>query len=150
MDLRRVRGWDWVAGAAGAALIGVMFMHWYGSATAWDSFAVVDLFLLLAGLIGISLPLAAATQRTGAIPQALASIGILPIVVGLVLLVFRIADPPGSGGSRGIGLWLGLAALLALFGATWRAMRDQRLPGIPAHEVELLPMPEPKAGGTAG
>jgi hypothetical protein len=149
VDLRRVRVWDWLAAIAGGVLIVSLFLHWYklGDTTAsgWEAFSVIDLFVLFAGLVGLTVLVATATQRTASVPQTVASLSILPGLVALVLVVFRVLDPPGSGGvTREAGAWIGLVAALTLFFSCWRAMRDQRFPREVAPTVEITPLPPPR------
>ena len=143
MDLRRVRSSDWLAAFAGLVLLGSMFLHWYGTSNAWRAFSVVDLVLLLAALFAIAIPVASATQRSGAIPQSISTVGILPGLAAMILVVYRVLDPPG-GGHREAGVWIGLAAVLALFVATYRAVADPRQPGLSTSEIEITPLPAPR------
>jgi hypothetical protein len=149
MDLRRVRAWDWLAGFAGAVLIGSLFLDWYRlpggeSVNAWDAFTVIDVILFVVGLVGIALVVANATQRTMAIPQALSTLSFIPALVAAVLTVYRTASPPGDGETRQVGVWLALGASLALLVAATRAMSDERAPRATMPRVERIPTPEAK------
>ena len=100
MDLRRLRHGDWIAGLSGVALVVLLFLPWYGAsgtsatATAWEAFAVNDAILLFVGLFGIGLAVAAATQRTSAVPTALASLTALLGIVATILVAVRLTWPP--------------------------------------------------------
>ena len=152
MDVRRLRVGEWVAGLGGVALLGVMFLGWYGgqgterTATAWEAFGLVDLVLAAAAVGGIATALLTAIYRTAAVPIAVASITLLVALVGLLLLVWRVADVPGAdGGTREIGLWLGLGACLALGGGALASMRDERFPAAARAPLEIETLPPPGA-----
>src|SRR3954454_14905525 len=149
VDLRRVRTWDWLTAVAGVVLLVSLFLPWYSafgqSATGWQSFAVIDVILALAAVAGIALLVAAATQRTAAIPQALAS-SIAPVLlVAAVLAVIRLLNLPGAADSRDAGVWIGTLAALALFAFDAKSMRDKRFPAAmrPSLTIETLPAPAP-------
>jgi hypothetical protein len=111
MDLRRVRVWEWLTGAAGLALLVSLFLPWYGldnvhlggalafdptaTANAWQSFAVVDVILALVALGAIALPLVAAMQRTAAVPQSVTAILMIFAIVGAIIAVVRLLNVPG-------------------------------------------------------
>jgi hypothetical protein len=147
MDLRRVRAWDWLTGVAGLVLLVSLFLPWYSadgrSATGWESFTVIDVILALAALAGLALLIATATQRTAAIPQALAS-SIAPLLlVAAVLAVIRLLNVPGEADTREVGMWIGTLAALGLFGFDAKSMRDKRFPAVmrPSLTVETIPTP---------
>jgi hypothetical protein len=110
MDLRRVRVWEWLTGAAGLALLVSLFLPWYGldnvavggaipfdptaTATGWESFSVVDLLLALAALGAMALPVVAAMQRTAAVPQSLTALLMIFAVVAAIAAVVRLLNPP--------------------------------------------------------
>jgi hypothetical protein len=149
MDLRRVRAWDWLTGSAGVVLLVSLFLPWYSAggqtATGWESLTVIDVILALAALAGIALFVATATQRTAAIPQAVAS-SIAPVlVVAAVLAVIRLLSLPGDADAREAGVWIGTLATLALFGFDCKAVRDKRFPRAmrPSLTIETVPAPSP-------
>jgi hypothetical protein len=163
VDLRRLRAGEWIAGVSGAALVVALFLPWYGAkgtsatATAWEALAVNDAILLLIALFAVALWAAAATQRTAAVPVALASLTALLGLVATILVVVRLVWEPvlgggivdGSGGTtREVGIWLALAASFGIFLGAFRAMGDERTPGEVAPKIEPTPLspPEPDAG----
>lgn len=134
----------------GVALLAITFLPWYGSdgsdatANAWEAFAVTDVLLALAAVMGIALFVVTATQRTAAVPQAIS--GLLLLLAGLATLfaLFRLVNMPGPHGvTREIGAWLGPLGCVALVAATWRSLLDERFPDAmrPHLEVEVLPAP---------
>jgi hypothetical protein len=156
VDLRRLRAGEWIAGASGATLVVALFLPWYGakgtSATvsAWDAFAVNDVILLLVALFAVGLWAAAATQRTTAVPNALSSLTGLLAILATILVVVRLAVPPGDGDvTREVGAWLGLGACLGILFGAFRAMANERTPGTSAPKIDPTPLPPTEAGSGA-
>src|SRR5258708_880062 len=109
--MRRLRPGEWLAAAGGLALLAVMWAPWYGDANAWTSFAVIDLVLALAALLGIAIAVLQATRRSSALPVFADVIGTVIGFVALVALVVRVIDAPGE---RAWGLFAGFASCLAV------------------------------------
>ncbi|MET0614960.1 MAG: hypothetical protein ABW142_05905 [Thermoleophilaceae bacterium] len=160
MDLRRLRAGEWIVGASGVLLLVALFLPWYGdpSATAWESFTVLDVILALLALAAIAVPIVTAAQRVPALPLAYESLTALFGLFGLILVLIRVLNLPGDADGREIGLWLGLVATLGILAGGLIAMRDERrapqgrhvdLSGVPVSsqpEIEKLPAPRPRAG----
>jgi cytochrome bd-type quinol oxidase subunit 2 len=148
MDLRRLRAGEWIAAIGGVALLVALFLPWYdegaASPTGWESFAVLDVIFALVGVAAVLLLVVTAQQRSPALPLAMASLLTLGSVVVLVLAVFRVIDLPSDASARDAGVWLALAASLAIFAGGALAMRDERLSTGGRH-VDLTgrPTPEP-------
>ena len=167
MNLREVRNGEWIAGAAGAALIAALFLPWYGadgtSATinAWQSFSVLDVILLVCGVFGVLLLLAEIQQRTSAVPLAIGGLGTWLGLIATALVLFRgLAFPPGEGTTREWGVYVALVASATLFAGFWRSIGDERIRlrdgrwsrpsgGVVADEVELKSIGTPVSGGSA-
>jgi len=143
VDLRRLRHGEWLAGTAGAVLFVSLFLDWYG-ANAWDSFAATDIVLAVCALMGVGLAVAAATQRTPAVPQALSAITVPIALAAAVLAVIHTVSLPNGATQRNIGLWLGLAGALGVLVGAWRSMGDQSFPGPARPQVDVTPLPAPK------
>ena len=152
MDLRRVRAWDWLTGLAGAVLLVSLFLPWYGAAgvtaSGWESFTVVDVIIATTALLGIGLPVVAATQRTSAVPQAWTAFVITLALVSLVIAVVRLLNPPADGLSREVGVWLAAVSSLALFYFDARSMGDDSGPAAMRPNFETKIIPAPTADGT--
>jgi len=149
MDLRRVRTWDSLTGLAGLVLLVSLFLPWYSAggqnATGWESFTVIDVILALAALAGIALLVVTATQRTAAIPQAVASSIPSILLVAAVLAIIRLLNLPGDADTREAGVWIGTVAALALFAFDVKAMRDKTFPAAmrPRLSIETIAAPTP-------
>lgn len=153
MDLGRLRASEWIAGISGAGLIVALFLPWYGargtSATvnAWEAFAVNDAILLLVALFAVALLTAAATQSTAAVPVALSSTISLLGIVATILVIVRLASPPGGDGvSLEVGAWLGLVFTLGVAAGAWRSMSDEGAPRA-APDVEVTRIAAPRSEG---
>jgi hypothetical protein len=98
---------------AAIVLLVSLFLDWFGPATAWDVFEVVDVLLaalaVAAGVIvaGMLFPEIAVTERRW-----------LPAVVlaATVLVAAEIVDPPpaAAGEAAGTGAWLAFGAAIAM------------------------------------
>jgi hypothetical protein len=144
MDVRRLRHGEWVAGTAGAVLFVSLFLDWYGGVNAWETFAASDILLAISALMGIGLAVAAATQRSPAVPQALSALTVPIAVAAAVLAVVHTISIPGGASGRDYGLWLGLAGAIGVLVGAWRSMGDQSFPSVVRQEVEVTPLPAPK------
>ncbi len=154
MDLARLRFGDWVMGIGGLAVLGVMFLDWYGPPdellyapaslqyNAWEAFAVNDVILALAALLAVAAAVMTAVHPTAAVPLALGALAALVSLLALVLVVIRVIWPPDLFAdevpletAREAGAWLGLVATSVLVGGCLASIRDERLPE-PEHPVE--------------
>jgi hypothetical protein len=160
LDLRRLRPGEWVALAAGVALLAALFLPWYGTTVAvgdsgvelratlsgWRSFAVIDVLLAAIALVAIALWLLQATQGG---PTGPVAAGVLTVVLGalaVLLVAFRLVDQPGPNELFGLraGAWLGLAAAGQDAGG-WLSLRDERSPG---RRIRLEPEHRPAPPAT--
>jgi hypothetical protein len=171
VDLRRLRTFDVLAGLFGAALVGLLWAPWFhafgrgfsgrvffGSAdrlprgdwNAWQSMAVNDVILCIAGLLGIWLLVATVAYSTGAVPIAAASATIFVGLLASVLCVVRLIWPPDLGlgpTDRAAGVWLGTAAAIGLTVCAARSLRDERRLETAHVPVTELPAPRVEGGG---
>jgi hypothetical protein len=189
MDLRRLRVGEWAVGASGLLLLVALFLPWYelgegivvgppdvldARASAWDAFTVLDLVLALGALAAIAVVVVTAVYATPAIPLGMQSLLTLFGFLLLLLVLFRLADPPDvsflesttAPGTRervedldrAVGAWLALVGVLGIVAGGLIAMRDERrspagghtdLSGVPVTsqpEIETLPAPRPEGG----
>jgi hypothetical protein len=144
MDLRRLRHGEWVAGTAGVVLFVSLFLDWYDAVNAWDTFAATDIVLAIAALMGITLAIATATQRTPAVPQALSALTTPVALAAAVLAAIHTISLPDGATGREVGLWLGLAGSIGVLVGAWRSMGDQSFPAAVRQQVEVTPLPAPK------
>jgi hypothetical protein len=144
MDLRRLGAGEWIAGLGGVALLASLFAPWYGpdSVSGWEALAVTDVLLAIVAAAGILLAIVTATQRVPAVPIALAAVVTLIGLVGLVLVLVRIAGVPDEYAGREWGIWLALAGALGIVVGGVVAMRNEHWPA-GDERIEFVPAPRP-------
>lgn len=163
MDPRRLSAGEWVAAAAGLALIASLFLTWYDpGVSGWEAFSVADVIFALTGLLALLGWVATAARRTNPTSVAVSSLTLLVVLIATVIVLFRTLDPPGDGSvERALGSWLGLAGVLGVLGGTLLAMRDEgrarrdpererRAAAEALERAELLPLPDEPPLGTPG
>lgn len=150
MNLRRVAPADWGVGLSGAVLIGSLWLPWYRAAghdfNAWQSMAVNDVLLFIAGGLGIAVVIASLTQSSGAIPIAGSVFAALAAIIATILTLVRLIWPP-HGLERAAGVWIGTAAALGLALTAWLSMRDERRGAAGLAQVEVTTLPAPRGNG---
>jgi hypothetical protein len=148
---------EWIAGASGLSLLVSLFLPWYSVAgqdlTAWQAMAVDDLLIAAAALVAVGAAIAVATPRLAGFSVAAMTLGSLPGLIALVLVIFRLASPaPEASASLAVGAWLGLLAAVGVVAGCWVGARDEgparrnpdaeRAAAAAARErAELLPLP---------
>jgi hypothetical protein len=143
VELNRFRLGDVIAAAGGLALLVVMFLDWYAAGgvtevadraievsvgfSAWEAFAVTDVWLALTGLAAIALGVATATRRSPALPVAASVITSALGVIATLLVLYRILNQPGPNEFIEVefGAFLGFLAVLAIAAGGWYSMRDE-------------------------
>jgi hypothetical protein len=107
-----------LVGLAGLGLLATSFLDWFeaggASADLWESFSVVDVVAACAIGFAIATGLALFAGDDSGLPVAACSTTLGVAVVLLVLLAYRLIDPPADGASPAIGAWLGLLATLLI------------------------------------
>jgi hypothetical protein len=148
MDLRRLRAGEWITGLGGVALLGSLFMDWYGAPaqtqSAWEAFAVTDLFLAAVALFAISVLPITATQRVPALPLAQDALVAIAGKLALIVILIRIAWAPRDAAGVEAGAWIGVVDALVIVAGGWIAMRDERLSG-PDRVTDLTGRPTPES-----
>jgi carbon starvation protein CstA len=152
--MRRLRDGEWIAGAAGVALLASLFLHWYGldlldavsvEATAWQAFGVLDLVLALLALVPLALVVLQITRESPAIPVFFSVMTLLAGLLAALLILYRIVNQPGPNELVGVeaGAWLGLVAAVAVAFGGWRSIRVEPVPGQALPPIEDQPLPAP-------
>jgi len=107
-----------LAGCAGLALLAFSFLDWYeaGDAAAdlWQSFSVTDVLVAIAIGSALLTGIAAFFGDDSGLPVAASTITLGVASVVLVVVVYRLIDPPAEGLTRAVGSWLGLASMAAI------------------------------------
>jgi len=103
-------------------------------ANAWQAFGFIDIVLFVTILVAIGGALIAANATSVNTPVAISAITTGLGILSVLLILYRIIDPPGSGDipdgfdigiSRGIGVWLGLILAAGIAYGGWRAMEEE-------------------------
>ncbi len=155
--MRRLRAGEWLAAAGGVALLVALYLpDWYlpttgvdlvqraEGLTGFESFAVLDLYLVLVALTGIALALAQATQRGPALPVGTGVMTVVLAGVGVLLLSYKLVDQPGPNEFMDVQrtAYLALAAAVAVVAGGWLSIRTEHVPGEgPPTDVEVRPAP---------
>jgi hypothetical protein len=161
MDLRRLGAGEWIAGLGGVALLASVFAPWYGlglcatldsnlgsaepcpTASGWEALAVTDVLLALVAAAGVLLAVVTATQRAPAVPIALGAVVVLIGLVGVLLVLLRVAAVPDEFAGREWGLWLALAGALGILAGALVSIRDARPREAEEARIEFVPAPRP-------
>jgi hypothetical protein len=162
VNLRRVAPGDWAVGLCGAVLIGSLWLPWYElpdsaigwvaygpirtSFDAWQSMAVNDVILFIAGGLGVAVVIAGLTQASGAIPITASVFAALFGLLASILALVRLIWPPHDL-DRAAGVWIGTAAALALAVTALRLLRDERRRAPGLAQVEITRLPAPRGNG---
>jgi hypothetical protein len=95
-------------------------------ATAWQAFSVIDLFIAAAALAALSVGVVVLFRLSVSYPVAGSTVTTLFGGLALVLVAYRLIDPPGSDLDPELGAWLGLlfAAGVTLGGYLGMQERD--------------------------
>jgi hypothetical protein len=164
VDLRKLRNGDWIALIAGVALIGSLFLPWYGAggetATGWASLSAIDIALTICALFGIAQWFFTLQQSTPAVPLAIAGLGAWIGLLAILLVLIRLIDAPAAGLGVEYGVPVALLAAIALFTGAWRALGDERIRmpdgrwsqpagGAIGAGVEVKTLPPPRADTSA-
>lgn len=150
-----------VAGGGGVLLLAALFIPWYTlpgaglsetplgdiaeevggavgfdvrdaiSRTGWESFEFTDLVAALAAIIAIIRAGMALLGRDPdpPIPGSMLAVGLG--TAAALMISYRIANPPGIGNEREIGVWLGFLGAIAIAYGSGIALRAGRLRGDP-------------------
>lgn len=123
-----MRPGELVGALGGLGLLVSSFLPWYSaggeSITAWQAFSVVDIVMAAAASASLIVALVVLARLSVSYPVAGNSVALLFGFVALVLIVWRLIDPPGSGSpSRDIGAWLGLISAAVVTAGAYRGMQ---------------------------
>jgi len=103
-----------VGALSGLGLLVASFLPWYSTgeadATAWQAFTVVDVVIAAAAVAGVSVAAVVLFRLSVSYPVAGCAVATLFGGLALVLIAYRLADPPGDDLDRELGAWLGLVA----------------------------------------
>lgn len=146
MDLDRMSTGEKIADASAVLLFIFMFFEWFsidvsggegfitvsGGANAWEAFDVIDIVLLLAVVAAVAVAVVRLTDALFEPPVSLNAIVAVLGGVAVLLVLYRIIDPPNFGAdvpgvdiSPSIGAFLGLIAAAGIAYGGYRAMQEE-------------------------
>jgi hypothetical protein len=146
----RLRAGEWLAGIAALAVPITLALPWYGArareetVTGFESFTVIDVLLLLAAAVGLTLAILQATQDSPALPVGFGVLTVTAGAIAVLLVLYRLVAEPGPDEFIDVrlGAWLGLAATAAMTAGGWLSIADEHVRGLPpGPEPELRPSP---------
>jgi len=125
-----------IIGGGGAVLIGSLFMPWAGDRSGWEFMTTTDVFFLIVGIIALAAAMTGGHIGVFRPDVSLNAAADLFSVVSSVLIAWLLIFDFPSGASREVGVFLALAASLAiasaagdyrvLHGASWFPRLDSR------------------------
>jgi hypothetical protein len=148
--VKRLRSGEWLAALAGIGIIVSLGLDWYGvrgretGISGFAAFGVIDVLLVLVAATGISLAFLQAAQDRPALPVAAGVFTVTAGILGILLVLYRIANEPGPDEFLDVRApaYLGLLATAALTAGGWLSLATEAVRGLPpAPEPELQPTP---------
>jgi hypothetical protein len=148
--VRTLRPGELLSGLSGLALVGFLFLDWFGpeaeasGTSGWSSLGWLAIALcVLAIVAGLALPFLSARNESPVLP-VLGTIGatLLGFFAMVALLIQVIAQPgPDELVEVKAGWWLGLIASFGVSIGGWMAMKDETTPNARERPVEVRPAP---------
>jgi len=135
-----------IAGGSAVLLFIFMFFDWFKvevsggeglfsisvGGSAWEAFSYTDLFLMLTIVVAVAVAVIRLSDALVEPPVSLNAVAAILGGVSVLLIVYRIIDPPGdTGGVPGvdinpaIGAFLGLVAAAGIAYGSYRAMQEE-------------------------
>src|SRR5215207_1188309 len=126
-----------VGAISGLGLLVASFLPWYSEfdvdVTAWQAFGVVDLLMAAAAIVALSVGVVALGRFSVSYPVAGSSVTAALGALALLLIAYRLINPPGDGDlNREIGAWLGLLASAGITIGGYLGMQEPRSLGTPS------------------
>jgi len=148
MDLDRMSTGEKIADAAAVLLFIFMFFEWFsvdisggeglfsvsGGFNAWESFDLIDIVLLITVVAAAAVAVIRLTDALFEPPVSLNAVVAILGAISVLLILYRIIDPPGYGGAAdvpgvdigpSIGAFLGLIAAAGIAYGGYRAMQEE-------------------------
>jgi hypothetical protein len=143
--IRRLRVGELLAVAGIACVVVALLEPWYespaGQLDAFETFGPSIALLLAAACASLALVASALTERTTALPVAIAVWNVPLGLLALIASVVRVLERPDHASGLKAGPWLALVGSSAILVGAWLALRDER-PGL-YRPAEPEPRPRP-------
>lgn len=138
-----------VALLSGLALLGFLFLDWFGQGdrpalSGWEALGWLALGLcIVAALSGIATFAAFVVYESPVLPLAVSIVALVAGGLAVIALLVQVVFQPGPDETTTVmsGWWLGLLAAAGVARGAFLSMRDEYLPGVPVPEVEVRPAP---------
>jgi hypothetical protein len=132
-----VRLGELVGAVSGLGLLVASFLPFYSefevNVTAWQAFSITDLVMAAAGIVALSVAVVVLFRLSVSYPVAGSAVTTGVGALALVLIAYRIIDPPGNGDvEREIGAWLSLVAAAGITLGGYLGMQDPSALGEPS------------------
>ncbi|HEU5142465.1 MAG TPA: hypothetical protein VFU04_04825 [Solirubrobacterales bacterium] len=149
MELDKLSPGEKIAAVSAILLFIFMFFDWFGvesgvpgfsgavgvEGNAWDWLDVIPLFLMVAIVAAIGVAVIRLTEADLELPISLNAIVAALGTLAVLLILYRIIDPPGGGGVEGVevdttlklGVFLSLVAAAGIAYGGYSAMREEGL-----------------------
>jgi hypothetical protein len=132
-----VRLGELVGAVSGLGLLVASFLPFYSefevNVTAWQAFSITDLVMAAAGIVALSVAVVVLFRLSVSYPVAGSAVTTGIGALALVLIAYRIIDPPGNGDvEREIGAWLSLVAAAGITLGGYLGMQDPSALGEPS------------------
>ena len=126
-----------VGAVSGLGLLVASFLPWYSTGgenvTAWQAFSVVDIFIAAAVVAPLSVGICILFRISVSYPIAGATVSTLFGSIALLLIAYRLINPPGSAGvDLEFGAWLGLVAAAGITIGGYLGMQEPKRLGGPS------------------
>lgn len=145
MDADRLSTGEKIAGASAILLFIFMFFDWFKvdidggeglfsvsvGGSAWDALDVIPIILMLAVIAAVAVAIIRLTDAIFEPPVSLNAIVAILGGISVLLILYRIIDPPGAGDVPGVdvspalGIFLGLIAAAGITYGGYRAMQEE-------------------------
>jgi hypothetical protein len=124
-----VRLGELVGAVSGLGLLVAGFLPFYSefevNVTAWQAFGIIDLVMAAAGIVALSVGAVVLFRLSVSYPVAGSAVTTGFGALALLLIAYRIIDPPGNGDvEREIGAWLSLVAAAGITLGGYYGMQD--------------------------
>ena len=130
MRLGRLRVGEALALVGAVCVIVALTLPWYenveGKLSAWSTFGLGVVLLILAATVALALVLATVTERSPALPVAAAVWSTLFGMVAVVAAVVRVLERPHNAFSLCAGAWVAFAGAVLIAVGSWQSLRDER------------------------
>jgi hypothetical protein len=134
---------EWAGALGGLGLLVASFLPWYSAGgqnvTAWQAFSVTDILIALAAFFSLSVAFSVVGKISVSYPVAGSTVATLFGAIALVLIVYRLLNPPGDGLDVEYGAWIGLVSALAATYGGYLGMQPLAATRPPHHERGAQP-----------